>query len=103
MKDENEYCEIYSLGRRKLMYLKVTGSYSFVERDWNHEKDMWVYREVIVPAADLEEAINIPTSDEMITSGKMKLLFGNYDGMDHFVDFCDDNNIDTMTLFHENA
>jgi hypothetical protein len=101
MRDTNHYTIIYSLGYRKLMFLKEGGSYSILSEDKSPDNpDVMAYTEVIVPADALEEAISVPSSDEEATVGeKMQLLFGNYDGFDNFIKFCDENNIETMTLF----
>lgn len=97
MKDTENYVKIYKNCGRTLMFLKDEGSISFVKEDYCQGGSS--YQEVIVPEEALVNAVNIPTSSEMTLTGKMELLFGCYDGMEHFVQFCDEAGIETMTLF----
>lgn len=103
MKDENDYCEIYSCGPLHLYYLKSEGRVSFLERKINLKEGVkyWMYTEVIVPSEQLLEAIEIPSSYETGESSKMQLLFGNLEGMKHFTDFCDENGVETKTFIWE--
>lgn len=103
MKDENCYTELYRLGNKTLMFLRDTGTCSFLERTYDSKNEVINYKEVLVPEEALDESTQIPTSCEMTMEGRMKLLFGNYDGMDHFIQFCDEQGIETMTLFHESS
>ena len=100
MIDTNHYTIIYDNSQRSLMYLREGGSYSFLCEDRGpDDHDVRAYQEIIVPANDLEEAIDIPSSEVSSIKEKMTLLFGNCDGFENFVSFCDQNKIETMTLF----
>ena len=63
--------------------------------------DKFEYTEVIVAANKLEEALDIPSSYETSEFSKMKMLFGNLEGLKHFQEFCDNEGIETKTLFWE--
>ena len=100
MIDDTQYLEIYSSGYKHLMYYKADGRYSFLERNF-YSPDKFEYTEVIVAADKLEEALDIPSSYETSEFSKMKMLFGNLEGLKHFQDFCDNEGIETKTLFWE--
>ena len=100
MMDEQKYTEFYSCGNIKLMYLKYEGRYSFLERENTGEK-AWRYNEVIVSSDALEEAMDMPSSYETTPDSKIRLLFGNMEGMTHFVNFCDEYGLDTKSLSWE--
>ena len=95
MKDPNEYCILYQLGKKTLMAHKDECHYSIVlEQDEG-------YTEVIVSAEALDNAMKIPDADNITWAGQLKLLFGNYDGFEYFTKFCDENYVETKTFFWE--
>ena len=95
MKDSKEYSTIYNLGYRTLSVHKDVCHYSVLFED----KD--AYTEVIVSSNAMDEAMKFPASDELSWVGQFKLLFGNYDGFDYFIKFCEDNYVATKTYVWE--
>lgn len=91
MKDTNEYSQIYQLGKRTLYVHKDECHYSFLLEEGTE------YSEVIVSKHAMDDAIDFPAADELTWVGRFKLLFGNYDGFDNFIKFCDDNGVETKT------
>ena len=97
MRSENEYTIIYECGlRRREMFLDDGGSLSFVEASGT--KDAESYTEVIVQSSDLHNALDNPALEGSTFTGKMRMLFGCYNGLENFQMFCDEKGIDTMTM-----
>ena len=96
MRDFSEYNEIYNKNSKQEMYLDFDGSLSFVEV--THTKTEDSYIEVIVDSETLSNALDTDALKALTFSGKMNLLFGCYKGMEHFLKFCDEKGIETMTL-----
>jgi len=92
MKDSKEYSTLYHLGKKTLLVHKDECHYSVVLE----EDD--AYSEIIVSRKSVDEAMCFPAADELTWDGRFKLLFGNYDGFEYFIKFCDDNSIETMTF-----
>jgi len=101
MRDTSQYTNIYTTKYREIMVLKEGGSYSFLQADASQDDEtVKSYMEVIVPAEQLEDALfKLPTSEDPTIIERMQLLFGSMDGTDHFVTYCDENGIETQTLF----
>ncbi len=95
MKDTNEYSTIYQLGKRNLRVHKDECHYSVLLEEGE------TYTEVIVPREAMDEAMKFPAAEEITWVGQFKLLFGNYDGFEYFVKFCEDNYVSTKTFFWE--
>lgn len=91
MKDTREYSTIYHLGYKTILVHKDGSHYSVLLED----KD--AYTEVIVPSQALDDAMSFPAADETTWVGRFRMLFGNYDGFDHFIKFCKDNYLTTKT------
>jgi hypothetical protein len=91
MKDTKEYTKIYQLGNKALYVHKGDCHYSFLLEEGN------TYSEVIVSKHEMDDAFDFPAADELTWVGKFELLFGNYDGFDHFVQFCDEHGVETKT------
>lgn len=96
MRDISEYNEIYNKNCRCEMYLDFDGSLSFVEATYTEAEDSCI--EVIVDSKTLSNALDTEALKALTFSGKMTLLFGCYRGMEHFLKFCDEKGIETMTL-----
>lgn len=100
MRDISEYNEIYNKNCRCEMYLDFDGSLSFVEATHTEAEDSCEDSciEVIVDSKTLSNALDTEALKALTFSGKMTLLFGCYKGMEHFLKFCDEKGIETMTL-----
>ena len=91
MKDTSEYTKIYKLGNKALYVHKGECHYSFLLEEGD------TYSEVIVSKHEMDDAFDFPAADELTWVGKFELLFGNFDGFDYFVQFCDEHGVETKT------
>lgn len=96
MKDISQYTKIYDGSGRREMFLKEDGSISFLEVSYTRDAES--YTECIVPSGLLVDALDKEALNGSNFTGKMAMLFGNYDGLQRFQQLCDENGIDTMTL-----
>ena len=96
MKETGEYTIIYDGCGHREMFLKADGILSFVEETCNANGS--TYLECMVRSEVIEAQLENPALSGGSFTGKMTMLFGNYDGLDRFHQFCDDRGIDTMTL-----
>ena len=92
MRDFKEYSIIYQLGNKTILVHKSDCHYSVLLED---DK---AYTEVIVSSDKMDEAMKFPASEETTWVGQFRLLFGNYDGFDYFIKFCDENYVPTRTF-----
>ena len=99
MKETSAYTKIYDDCGRKVMFLSQDGLLSLVEETYRKEADE--YTECIVRDGVIRDELDNPALAESSFTGKMEMLFGNYDGLARFQQFCDDRGIDTMTLTWE--
>lgn len=99
MKETSAYTVIFDGSGRRIMYLKDDGILSFVEE--TRKKDSDNYTECIVRLQAITSELENPVLTDSSFTGRMAVLFGNYDGLDRFHQFCDDRGIETMTLTWE--
>lgn len=91
MRDLKEYSLIYQLRNRTILVRKSDCHYSVLLE----EDD--AYTEVIVSSEEMNEALDFPAAEEVTWVERFRLLFGNYNGFDYFITFCDDNDVSTRT------
>lgn len=91
MKDYKEYSKVYELGNKTILVYKSDCHYSVLLED---DK---CYTEVIVSSKAMDAAMKFPAADETTWLGQFRLLFGNYDGFEYFIKFCQDNYVATKT------
>lgn len=96
MKDISQYTKIYDGSGHREMFLTEDGSISFLEVSYSRDTES--YTECIVSSESLTDALDNEALNGSTFTGKMAMLFGNYDGLQRFQQFCDEKGIDTMTL-----
>ena len=96
MKDIEKYTKIYDGSGRREFFLKEDGILSFVEESYNGGACSCT--ECIVKSEAISGALDNEALRGTTFTGRMSMLFGNYDGLERFQQFCGNNNIDTMTL-----
>ena len=92
MMDLRDYTVIYKDADRQILVNKSEFNYSLVAKDGD------AFTEILVSAEEIDNSMTFPEAEKMSWKKQFELLFGNKNGFDGLIKYCDENEISTQIL-----
>ncbi|MBO8478192.1 MAG: hypothetical protein IAB80_04840 [Bacteroidetes bacterium] len=92
MMDLRDYTAIYKDADRQILVNKSEFNYSLVAKDGD------AFTEILVSAEEIDNSMTFPEAEKMSWKKQFELLFGNKNGFDGLIKYCDENEISTQIL-----
>lgn len=90
--DLRDYTVIYKDADRQILVNKSEFNYSLFANDGD------AYTEILVSAEEIDNSMTFPEAEKMSWKKQFELLFGNKNGFDGLIKYCDENEISTQIL-----
>ena len=90
MMNLNDYTVIYKYANKQILVNKTDYNYSLVAKDGD------ACTEILVSAEEMDESMTFPEADKLSWKKQFELLFGNRNGFDGLIKYCDENEIGTQ-------
>lgn len=90
--DLRDYTAIYKDADRQILVNKSEFNYSLVAKDGD------AFTEILVSAEEIDNSMTFPEAEKMSWKKQFELLFGNKNGFDGLIKYCDENEISTQIL-----